>query len=68
MADKKQQPSRSKETENTNELTLEQAKEQVLEIGKKRGVLAYEEVAEKLSNFELDSDQMDEFYEHLNEQ
>ncbi|RWZ60051.1 RNA polymerase sigma factor RpoD [Halobacillus fulvus] len=68
MADKQQQPSRSKETENTNELTLEQAKEQVLEIGKKRGVLAYEEVAEKLSNFELDSDQMDEFYEHLNEQ
>ncbi|ARI77035.1 RNA polymerase sigma factor RpoD [Halobacillus mangrovi] len=68
MADKQQQPSRSKETENTNELTLEQAKEQVLEIGKKRGVLAYEEVAEKLSNFELDSDQMDEFYEHLNDQ
>ncbi|MBA2173568.1 RNA polymerase sigma factor RpoD [Halobacillus locisalis] len=68
MAGKKQQPSRSKENENTNDLTLEQAKEQVLEIGKKRGVLAYEEVAEKLSNFELDSDQMDEFYEHLNEQ
>ncbi|TGB04277.1 RNA polymerase sigma factor RpoD [Halobacillus salinus] len=69
MADKKQQPSRSKENENTNsDLTLEQAKEQVVEIGKKRGVLAYEEVAEKLSNFELDSDQMDEFYEHLNEQ
>lgn len=69
MADKQQQqPSRSKEKENTNELTLEQAKEQVLEIGKKRGILAYEEVAEKLSSFELDSDQMDEFYEHLNEQ
>lgn len=68
MAGKKQQPSRSKENENTSDLTLEQAKEQVLEIGKKRGVLAYEEVAEKLSNFELDSDQMDEFYEHLNEQ
>ncbi|MBH0229901.1 RNA polymerase sigma factor RpoD [Halobacillus yeomjeoni] len=68
MADKQQQPSRSKETENTNELTLEQAKDQVLEIGKKRGVLAYEEVAEKLSSFELDSDQMDEFYEHLNDQ
>ncbi|MCA1009707.1 RNA polymerase sigma factor RpoD [Halobacillus halophilus] len=73
MADnKQQQPSRSKEKEsnsnNTNEMTLEQAKDQVLEIGKKRGVLAYEEVAEKLSSFELDSDQMDEFYEHLNEQ
>ncbi|MGP4074432.1 RNA polymerase sigma factor RpoD [Halobacillus sp. K22] len=73
MADnKQQQPSRSKEKEsnsnNTSEMTLEQAKDQVLEIGKKRGVLAYEEVAEKLSSFELDSDQMDEFYEHLNEQ
>ncbi|ELK45476.1 RNA polymerase sigma factor RpoD [Halobacillus sp. ACCC02827] len=68
MANKKQQPSRSKETENQTELTLEQAKEQVVEIGKKRGVLAYEEIAEKLSNFELDSDQMDEFYEHLSEQ
>ncbi|MYL19802.1 RNA polymerase sigma factor RpoD [Halobacillus litoralis] len=68
MAEKKQQPSRSKETENQTELTLEQAKEQVVELGKKRGILAYEEVAEKLSSFELDSDQMDEFYEHLNEQ
>ncbi|MCA0970054.1 RNA polymerase sigma factor RpoD [Halobacillus litoralis] len=68
MADKQQKPSRSKENQNTSDLTLEQAKEQVIEIGKKRGVLAYEEVAEKLSNFELDSDQMDEFYEHLNEQ
>ncbi|WP_163526385.1 RNA polymerase sigma factor RpoD [Halobacillus ihumii] len=66
MADKQQQPSRSKENE--TELTLEQAKEQLLEMGKKRGVLAYEEVAEKLSSFELDSDQMDEYYEHLNEQ
>ncbi|MCP3025653.1 RNA polymerase sigma factor RpoD [Halobacillus sp. A5] len=66
MADKQQQPSRSKENE--SELTLEQAKEQLLEIGKKRGILAYEEVAEKLSSFELDSEQMDEYYEHLNEQ
>ncbi|UOQ93763.1 RNA polymerase sigma factor RpoD [Halobacillus shinanisalinarum] len=66
MADKQQQPSRSKENE--SELTLEQAKEQLLEMGKKRGVLAYEEVAEKLSSFELDSDQMDEYYERLNEQ
>ncbi|MDL4841515.1 RNA polymerase sigma factor RpoD [Aquibacillus rhizosphaerae] len=59
-------PSRSKENE--NELTLEQAKEQLLVLGKKRGVLAYEEVAERLSNFELESDQMDEYYEFLGEQ
>ncbi len=58
--------SNQKSTE--NELTLEQAKEQVLELGKKRGILAYEEVAERLSGFELDSQSMDEFYEYLNDQ
>ncbi|WP_102345566.1 RNA polymerase sigma factor RpoD [Bacillus sp. Marseille-P3661] len=54
---------RSKEVE--TEFTLDQAKEQLMEQGKKRGVLTYEEVAERLSAFELDSDQMDEFYEYL---
>ncbi|SIS36840.1 RNA polymerase sigma factor RpoD [Salimicrobium flavidum] len=66
MAENNQKPARTKDNE--NEMTLDQAKEQVMEMGKKRGVLAYEEVAEKLSSFELDSDQMDEFYEKLNEQ
>ncbi|MFC0522578.1 RNA polymerase sigma factor RpoD [Pontibacillus salicampi] len=65
MAEK---PSNSKQQTTENELTLEQAKEQVLELGKKRGILAYEEVAERLSNFELDSEAMDEFYEYLNDQ
>ncbi|KIQ94790.1 Sigma-A [Anoxybacillus thermarum] len=51
-----------------SDLTLEQAKEQLVELGKKRGVLTYEEIAERLSAFDLDSDQMDEYYEHLNEQ
>jgi RNA polymerase primary sigma factor len=64
MANKK--PSNSKENE--PELTLEQVKEQLLEIGKKRGVLAYEEVVERLANFELESEQMDEYYEFLAEQ
>lgn len=54
--------------ENENELTLEQAKEQLIDMGKKRGVLAYEEVADRLGNFEIESDQMDEFYEKLSEQ
>src|SRR5690625_3053137 len=54
--------------ENEHELTLEQAKEQLLEMGKKRGTLAYEEIADRLSNFEIESDQMDEFYEYLGEQ
>jgi len=47
------------------ELTLDQAKEFVTELGKKRGHLTYEDVAERLSSFELDSEQMDEFYEYL---
>lgn len=50
------------------ELTLEQAKEKLLEIGKKRGSLAYEEVAERLASFAIESEQMDEFYDFLGEQ
>src|SRR5690554_6694914 len=50
------------------ELTLEQSKEQLVEIGKKRGVLIYEEIADKLSHFDLDSDEIDEFYETLAEE
>lgn len=66
MAEKK--PSQTKENENEHELTLEQAKDQLLILGKKRGTLAYEEVADRLSNFEIESEQMDEFYEYLTEQ
>ncbi|KYD22461.1 RNA polymerase sigma factor RpoD [Caldibacillus debilis] len=51
-----------------SDVTLEQAKEQIIEYGKKRGYLTYNEIAEKLANFELDSDQMDEIYEQLSEQ
>lgn len=60
MAEKR---AHSKDVE--TELTVDQVKEQLAELGKKRGVLTYEEVAEKLSGFELDSDQMDEYYEYL---
>ncbi len=63
MADK-EQSQQIKETEQT----LEQIKEGLMELGKKRGTLAYEEVADRLSNFEIESDQMDEFYEQLEEQ
>lgn len=56
----------SKEVE--PEVTLDQAKELLTEIGKKTGVLAYDDIAERLSSFELDSDQMDEFYEFLGDQ
>lgn len=50
------------------DLTIDQVKEQLVELGKKRGSLTYVEITERLSAFEQDSDQMDEFYEHLSEQ
>ncbi|TRM12728.1 RNA polymerase sigma factor RpoD [Lentibacillus cibarius] len=65
MAENK--PSQTKEN-NNSELTLDQAKEQLVEMGKKRGVLAYEEVADRLSSFTIESEQMDEFYEYLTDQ
>lgn len=63
MADK---PARSKQIE--TEMILEQVKEQLTELGKKRGVLTYEEIAERMNGFEIESDQMDEYYEYLGEQ
>jgi RNA polymerase primary sigma factor len=57
---------RSKEVE--NELTFEQVKAQLIALGKKTGVLAYDDIAERMANFELDSNQMDEFYEFLGDQ
>jgi RNA polymerase primary sigma factor len=57
---------RSKEVD--SELTLEQVKEQLTQIGKKTGVLAYDDIAERMGHFELDSHQMDEFYEFLGDQ
>lgn len=50
------------------DLTLDQVKEQLVEAGKKRGSLTYVEITEKLGAFDQDSDQMDEFFEHLGEQ
>lgn len=50
MAEK---PARSKEVD--TELNLEQVKEQLLELGKKRGSLTLEKIAERIGSFELDS-------------
>lgn len=60
-------PMADKQTHET-EVTIDQVKEQLTEVGKKRGVLTYEEIAERMSNFEIESDQMDEYYEFLGEQ
>ncbi|PPA71439.1 RNA polymerase sigma factor RpoD [Jeotgalibacillus proteolyticus] len=58
---------RSKQTE-TEVVTIDTIKAQLLEAGKKSGEITLEDIAEKLASFELDSDQMDEFYEQLGEQ
>ncbi|WP_100398315.1 RNA polymerase sigma factor RpoD [Bacillus sp. FJAT-44742] len=50
------------------EMSIDQVKEQLLEVGKKRGVLTYAEITEKLAPYDQDSDQMDEFFEYLGEQ
>ncbi|WP_409270686.1 RNA polymerase sigma factor RpoD [Neobacillus sp. SCS-31] len=57
---------RSNEVE--NELTVEQVKDQLTALGKKVGHLAYDDIAERMANYDLDSDQMDEFYEYLGDQ
>lgn len=54
--------------DNQNDITLEQVKEKLLDLAKKRGMLTSEEVADWLSGFELESNQMNEFYEYLDEQ
>lgn len=60
----------AKEVENQAEMeqTLEQVKEQLVEAGKKRGVLTYKEIVDRLSTFDQDSDQIDEFFDFLGEQ
>ncbi len=50
------------------DLTIDQVKEQLVEVGKKRGTLSYREIAEKLAPFDQDSEQIDEFYEFLGDQ
>jgi len=63
MADKSE---RSKEVE--TEVTLEEAKKSLVESGKKAGELTFADIAEKLSVFELESDQIEEFIEQLEAQ
>lgn len=52
-------------TELETELTLEQMKDRLIEQGKKRSSLTYKEIMEKLSPFDQDPEQMDEFFEQL---
>jgi RNA polymerase primary sigma factor len=50
------------------QLTVEDVKQSLVELGKKRGVITYSEIMDKLSPFHQDSDQIDEFFDHLSEQ
>jgi len=53
------------DTEHDAELTLEQVKEQLIELGKKRNALTYKDIMERLSPIDQDPDQMDDFFEQL---
>ncbi|MGD9676831.1 MAG: RNA polymerase sigma factor RpoD [Vulcanibacillus sp.] len=50
------------------EFTLEQVKEQIIEKSKKMNSVSYKEIVEKLATYEQDSEQIDEFFEYLNDQ
>lgn len=50
-----------------SELTLEQVKEQLIEQGKSSSSLTSNEILKKLSPFEMEPDQLDEFMEQLSE-
>ena len=47
--------------------TFEERKKELVEAGKKKGHITYEELAEKLKNLELDTDSLDDLYNTLSE-
>ncbi|ANU23510.1 RNA polymerase sigma factor RpoD [Planococcus donghaensis MPA1U2] len=47
------------------EATVEEAKKQLIEAGKKTGELNYEQIADKLAIFEMESDAVEEFIDQL---
>ena len=47
--------------------TFEERKKELVEAGKKKGHITYEELAEKLKNLELDADSLDDLYNTLSE-
>ena len=47
--------------------TIEQRKKELVEEGKKKGNITYEELADKLKNLELDADSLDDLYNTLSE-
>lgn len=49
-------------------LTLPVVKQQLIELGKKQGSLTYEEITDRLTPFDQDTDQLDDFFEQLGAQ
>lgn len=54
-------------TELDTEQKLDHVKDQLIEQGKKRSSLTYKEIMEKLSPFDQDPEQIDEFFEQLDD-
>lgn len=54
-------------TELDAEQKLDQVKDSLIEHGKKRSSLTYKEIIEKLSPFDQDPEQIDEFFEQLDD-
>lgn len=54
-------------TELDVEQRLDRVKDQLIEQGKKRSLLTYKEIMEKLSPFDQDPEQIDEFFEQLDD-
>lgn len=54
--------------QNQDSQTIEQVTATLLDKGKNRGSLSYEEITHQFARFNLTSTQMNMFYEHLNEQ
>lgn len=52
-------------TESADASTVEEAKKQLIETGKKTGELNYEQIADKLASFEMESDAVEEFIDQL---
>ncbi len=47
--------------------TFDERKKELIKIGKKKGQITYEELADKLKGLELDADSLDDLYNALNE-
>lgn len=52
-------------TELETELSLDQVKDQLIELGKKQSTLTYKDIMDRLSSFDQDPEQIDEFFESL---